>query len=206
MWLADLQVRVHPAGGVLTLHSHPDPHLVVVLSGEFIDVSAGVGRRCVSSTLLVRAAGEPHEDHFRSASAYVSISLPATVDATMATKDAAMTRTFRRIAESALTARACALIDARCASHLRIGGIAAELGVDAVRLSRSVRRACGRTPSQLRTEARLRRACDELRQSHRSIAEIALRCGFYDQSHMTNVFRRLLGVTPKSIRENFSKT
>jgi AraC family transcriptional regulator len=33
-----------------------------------------------------------------------------------------------------------------------------------------------------------------------SVAEIANTCGFATQSHMTTVFRRLLGVTPKAYR------
>jgi AraC family transcriptional regulator len=71
------------------------------------------------------------------------------------------------------------------------------VGLDAARLARALRRTYGRTLSQLRGESRLLRACELLRAAPRlPLAEIALRCGFYDQSHMTNVFRRILGVTP----------
>jgi AraC-like DNA-binding protein len=33
-----------------------------------------------------------------------------------------------------------------------------------------------------------------------SLSEISLRAGFSDQSHLTNVFRRFLGVTPSRFR------
>jgi AraC-like DNA-binding protein len=33
-----------------------------------------------------------------------------------------------------------------------------------------------------------------------SLAEVALACGFYDQAHMTNAFRKSLGVTPAALR------
>lgn len=41
---------------------------------------------------------------------------------------------------------------------------------------------------------------DALRNAARPIAAIALDAGFYDQSHLTNVFRRLTGMTPKNMR------
>jgi AraC-like DNA-binding protein len=206
MSFADLSVHLYKPGAVLPLHAHAESHLVVVLSGAFVDISGGVERRCTQSTVLLRAAGEPHEEHFHASSTYVTLPIPSIATETAAMKDAAMTRILRRIAESVVCERARALVQQRAASSLPLGTIAAELGITAVRLTRSVRRACGRTPAQLRMEARVMRACEELRRSRWTIAEIAARCGFYDQSHMTNVFRRMIGSTPNRIRENASKT
>ncbi|HEX9162469.1 MAG TPA: AraC family transcriptional regulator [Thermoanaerobaculia bacterium] len=225
----DFRIHVYRSGEVLPVHSHPDSHLIVVLSGGFLDVSGGTERLCASSTVLLRAAGEAHEDHFRAPiSKYLTVPLTGQSFATIATtapaaariaaaverKKAERTRVAalleRIVRDTTIAQRARAMIAERCSGPLQVGAIAAELGVNAVRLTRAIRTSSGRTPSQLRTEARVLLACDELRRSRSSLAEVAAKCGFFDQSHMTNVFRRTLGMTPLQYvrfnRENPSKT
>jgi AraC-like DNA-binding protein len=43
-------------------------------------------------------------------------------------------------------------------------------------------------------------AARELAETDEPLSEIALRAGFYDQSHFSNVFRRVLGVSPAAYR------
>lgn len=169
-----MTVHVYSAGESLASHAHAEPHLVIVLSGAFVDISAGVERRCSALTVLLRRAGEIHENHFRSSTYYASVPVPDNPQAT-------------------------------AAASLAGGSVAARLGLHPVRFTRLVERACGRTPTQLRNEIRIRRACDAIRNTRCSLAEIAIVCGFYDQSQMTNIFRRVLGVTPREYRENSSK-
>jgi len=49
-------------------------------------------------------------------------------------------------------------------------------------------------------------ARDALRETDRPIAAIAIDAGFYDQSHFTNVFRRLLGMTPERYRSRTQRS
>jgi len=227
-------LHAHDSGARLPLHAHDATHLVVVLAGHFTDVSAGTTRSCTPATVLLRAAGEPHEDRFCAArSSYVTMAVAATLleplpVETIATRHRAaaqiaaalehngssakpvvtrlLTGILRHVVRRARVQRARQLIVERSREPARISAIAAEVGLDPLDLPRAFRREYGRTPSQFRAETRVLRACDELRRIPRlPLAEIAAMCGFYDQSHMTNAFRRLIGVTPLQYADS-SKT
>jgi AraC family transcriptional regulator len=58
----------------------------------------------------------------------------------------------------------------------------------------------GSSPHQYILQCRLERAKQLLRDPSLSLSQVGLRCGFADQSHMTNVFRRFVGVTPSKYR------
>lgn len=47
---------------------------------------------------------------------------------------------------------------------------------------------------------RLERAKQLLRDPSISLSQVSVLCGFADQSHLTNVFRRFVGVTPSKYR------
>src|SRR5215471_12006328 len=51
-------------GQVLAAHAHQRPYLCAVLKGSFEETSGTVHRRCQSSTVLLRPAGESHSDRF----------------------------------------------------------------------------------------------------------------------------------------------
>jgi AraC family transcriptional regulator len=53
------------------------------------------------------------------------------------------------------------------------------------------------TPHQYILQCRIEKAKCLLQHSQLSIAEIAVRVGFCDQSHLTQCFKRIVGVTPK---------
>jgi AraC-like DNA-binding protein len=75
------------------------------------------------------------------------------------------------------------------------------VGVSPGHFSRLLRERTGLTYTALLRQARVELACELLLNSDRSIADIAQACGFYDQSHLTKVFSRSRGVTPRVFRE-----
>jgi AraC family transcriptional regulator len=58
------------------------------------------------------------------------------------------------------------------------------------------------TPRQYIIQMRIDLAKELLRSRELSIADISLRCGFTSQSHFTNVFRQLVGITPKAYQRS----
>jgi AraC family transcriptional regulator len=66
--------------------------------------------------------------------------------------------------------------------------------------SRSFKQATGVGPQRYVIQRRLERAKRLLRQSHQPLAWIAQEAGFADQSHLTQSFRREMGVTPGRFR------
>lgn len=63
------------------------------------------------------------------------------------------------------------------------------------------KQAMGISPHQYVNQQRVKKAQQLLRQKKRSLAEIALLCGFANQSHFNKVFRKYVGTTPKTYRE-----
>ena len=59
----------------------------------------------------------------------------------------------------------------------------------------------GLSPSQFIIELRLRRAKSMLSCTDKSITEIAFSCGFYDGCHLTRIFKKYEGITPKEYRK-----
>jgi AraC family transcriptional regulator len=80
---------------------------------------------------------------------------------------------------------------------LRIAEIAASVGLHPVRLCRLFKRAYGCTPTEMHRDERVARAAALLRRRRFPLSDIARRCGFYDQSHFSNVFHRVMGMTPR---------
>jgi AraC family transcriptional regulator len=66
--------------------------------------------------------------------------------------------------------------------------------------SRSFKQATGVGPQHYVIQSRLERAKRLLRQTHQPLALIAQEAGFADQSHLTQMFRREMGVTPGRFR------
>ena len=63
------------------------------------------------------------------------------------------------------------------------------------------RAATGTTPHQYLTERRIERAKSMLREAGViSLIDIAAWCGFSSQSHLTQVFRKQIGVTPSAFK------
>jgi AraC family transcriptional regulator len=66
--------------------------------------------------------------------------------------------------------------------------------------SRSFKQAAGVGPQRYVMQRRLERAKRLLRQTHQPLVLIAQETGFADQSHLSQMFRREIGVTPGRYR------
>lgn len=93
-------------------------------------------------------------------------------------------------------------IHAHFAEPLSIGDIARAAGVNSGYFTRFFKATAGVPPRRYLTEVRFERAKELIRTSRKSMTQIAAECGFADQSHMTNIFRRRVGMTPTAFRES----
>ena len=92
-------------------------------------------------------------------------------------------------------------IEAHLGDDLSIDAMAAELELNPFYLSRVFKAAVGQSLHQYVLDRRVERAKKLLRETGTPIAEIALSAGFSSQSHLSNWFRRRVGVSPAAYRE-----
>jgi AraC family transcriptional regulator len=87
--------------------------------------------------------------------------------------------------------------------ELSLSDIAAAAHLSPFHLSRIFKKATGVTPHRYLLQVRVHsaRALLTAGAGDRSLAEVAAAVGFADQSHLTRHFKRMLGVTPKQIRQ-----
>ena len=83
---------------------------------------------------------------------------------------------------------------------LRIGEVAAALGLDSINLARSFREHENCSFQEYLNRIRLDHVCQQLVECGDPIGHIAVSAGFYDQSHLTRTFKRSLGLTPREFR------
>jgi AraC family transcriptional regulator len=88
------------------------------------------------------------------------------------------------------------------ASRLTVIGIARELGLHPIYLSRQFRRYCGQSIGEFVHRLRLCWAAEQLRNSEMPLAELALAAGYADQSQFQKAFKRQTGTTPAQFRSN----
>jgi len=91
-------------------------------------------------------------------------------------------------------------LHARFTEPVRLGLVAASVGVSPARLATAFRRHLNTSLGEYLTELRLEFARRELLRSRRKISEIALDAGFYDESHLGRAFRRRYGIAPGALR------
>jgi AraC family transcriptional regulator len=83
---------------------------------------------------------------------------------------------------------------------LSLATLAQQVGLSPYHFARVFRQALGASPHQFVLRARLERAQQMLEQTELSLAQVAAACGFADQSHLTQIFTRQLGCTPRAYR------
>lgn len=91
-------------------------------------------------------------------------------------------------------------IEAHLDQDIRLADLAALTRMSRYHFCRLFKRAIGVTPHQYVLQQRIERAKRLLKQKDLAIADITLMCGFKNQSHLTTLFRKSIGTTPKSFR------
>ncbi len=92
-------------------------------------------------------------------------------------------------------------IEDNLGNELGLETLAATAEFSEFHFSRMFKLRTGLTPHAYVTERRVARAKELLAHSKTSIKEISVQLGFVDQAHMTTVFKRSTGTTPKKFRE-----
>ncbi|MCA9891038.1 MAG: helix-turn-helix transcriptional regulator [Anaerolineae bacterium] len=83
---------------------------------------------------------------------------------------------------------------------LSLEELAQQVGFSPYHFARLFREATGESPHQFVIRQRVEYAENLLRTSKLALAEVAIASGFADQSHLTQVFKRHTGLTPKAFR------
>jgi AraC family transcriptional regulator len=83
---------------------------------------------------------------------------------------------------------------------IRLADLAALTGMSQYHFCRLFKRSLGVTPHQYVMQQRIERSKRLLKQKDLAIADVALMCGFKNQSHLTTLFRKSTGTTPRSFR------
>jgi AraC family transcriptional regulator len=95
--------------------------------------------------------------------------------------------------------RARDLIADRITESLSLDEVAKAVDIHPVHLAKAFRRAFGCTIGDYVRRLRVEMACTEIDRGV-PLVEVALRTGFADQSHLTRVFKRATGLTPRQFR------
>lgn len=176
--------------------------------GLRIDVDRG---RFASSPSIFRALDERYHRHGGSASALARRLITALSDdaddiGALTAEGLALelVAEVSRDTNGSSTARwliqADELIHESYTQRWTLNDIAAAVGVQPATLARAFRRRFGCTVGECIRQLRVDHAAWALVETTAPLTDVALSAGFYDQSHLTNVFRRHMGVTPAAYR------
>ncbi len=91
-------------------------------------------------------------------------------------------------------------IQANLDGEIHLDDLSGAIGLSPFHFAKAFKQSTGSTPHQYVLQRRLERATELLRSSELSLSQIALESGFADQSHLSNVFRRFMGITPLQFR------
>jgi AraC family transcriptional regulator len=100
-------------------------------------------------------------------------------------------------------ARVAEQIHDEFARGLTLASLAETAGVHRVHVARAFRQHYGCTAGDYIRQRRVEFACHRLIGSDDRLSDVAFDAGFADQSHLTNTFRRLVGLTPGAFRARF---
>jgi AraC-like DNA-binding protein len=96
--------------------------------------------------------------------------------------------------------RAKEILSANLDGRVPLQEVARACGLSVSYFSRAFRRSIGTAPHKWLLTLRVDAAKQKLRNSRLSLRDVALACGFADQSHLTQVFTRIVGVSPGAWR------
>lgn len=98
--------------------------------------------------------------------------------------------------------RALDYIHANLSGNPRLEDIAGAARMSVFHFSRTFRKATGTGPHRYLVQVRVERVKALLISSDQGLASIADETGFSDQSHMSKVFKKFTGVSPKAFRSD----
>ena len=96
--------------------------------------------------------------------------------------------------------RALEYIHANLTGNPSLEDIAGAARMSVFHFARTFRKATGTGPHRYLVQARIEKVKSLLRSSEQSLATIAGATGFSDQSHMSKVFKKHTGVSPRTFR------
>src|SRR5258708_7850065 len=91
---------------------------------------------------------------------------------------------------------------AHLSQDLSLDVLAQQIGFSPYHFARLFRQTMGESPHQFVLRQRIERAQHLLKEADVPLAHIALACGFANQSHLSLVFKRHLGLTPRAYRQD----
>lgn len=92
------------------------------------------------------------------------------------------------------------LIESSMHVQLKVADISAAALLSAFHFSRQFTKSTGMSPHAYLTARRIEKAKELLTQTELPIAQIALRVGYRTQAHLTGVFVKAVGMTPRRYR------
>ena len=95
-------------------------------------------------------------------------------------------------------------IDAHLDEKIGIEDLAELAGISSFHFAKLFKVATGLSPHQFVMQHRVKRAQQLLQNQSLSLAQVSFDVGFSSQSHMSDVFKKLIGVTPGRYRKDFS--
>jgi AraC family transcriptional regulator len=96
--------------------------------------------------------------------------------------------------------RAKEILSANLDGGVPLTEVARECRLSVSHFSRAFRRTMGMAPHRWLLTRRIEVAKESLRDRRSSLSDVALACGFADQSHLTQVFTRMVGLSPGAWR------
>lgn len=101
--------------------------------------------------------------------------------------------------------RLVAYIDGHLGRPISSADLAALTGMSTGHFFRTFKATFGEAPFAYIARRRVERAQELMRTSSEPLCQIALQCGLCDQSHLTRLFRRIVGVTPRAWRREHAR-
>ncbi|WP_338257801.1 AraC family transcriptional regulator [Dictyobacter halimunensis] len=88
--------------------------------------------------------------------------------------------------------------------ELSLEALARQVGFSPYHFARLFRQSTGESPHQFVLRQQVEQARHLCEKSEMPLAQVALACGFSNQSHLTRVFKRYLGMTPRAFRQHYA--
>lgn len=105
-----------------------------------------------------------------------------------------------------LVSEAIAMMRNQMSERIDVADVVRQFALARITLERRFRKTLGKTPGDILTELRIRRAEKLLLDQNWTLQQIAAECGFVDRNRFRLVFKRILGVSPRTYRRQHAVT